>query len=272
MIPLYDQNPPRSPPVITRWLIYINVSIFLLQWLSGTQGLTQVLGFVPLRASGSFIAELPQAFTSMFLHAGVAHLAWNMLFLHIFGDNVEDLLGRGRFLLFYLLSGLAGAVGQYLQAPMSPIPMVGASGAIAGVLGGYLVLHPRAPVILLNPVPPLWLLMGPLLALPAWFVVGYWFFGNLMGGLTSLGAPTAGVAFFAHIGGFLAGLLLTRPMLLEGNQHPPPKGRQPLSSHEGRAKKRHSEPTIDLNGWRSPPHRVPERKIFWKDDKRPFWR
>jgi membrane associated rhomboid family serine protease len=251
MIPLYDQNPPRRQPFVTKWLIYLNVAAFLLQWLSASPEIALIYGFVPARASQSFLAELPQVFTSMFVHAGIGHLAWNMLFLHIFGDNVEDLLGRGRFLLFYLLAGLGGALGQYVQAPMSPVPMVGASGAIAGVLGAYLILHPKAPVILLNPILPLWLLMGPFLALPAWIVVGYWFFGNLIGGLASLGGHAAGVAFFAHIGGFLTGLLLTRPLL----------------KHPGELPDRQN-----WHGFRPPPRQAPQRKVFWKPDDRPFWR
>ena len=213
--------------------------------------MAQRFGFIPLRAHESFAAELPHVLTSMFLHANLGHLAWNMLFLHIFGDNVEDLLGRRRYLAFYVLSGLAGAAAQYVLDPTSTIPMVGASGAIAGVLGGYLVLHPRAPVILLNPILPLWLLMGPFLALPAWMVVGYWFFGNLLGGVAALGGAQAEVAFFAHIGGFLAGLLLTRPLVLPDGDH---------SGHQ------------NWTSFRPPPRQAPPRKIFWKRDNRPFWR
>lgn len=250
MIPLYDQNTPNRQPVVTRWLIYANVAVFLLQWMNPGSEIALTHGFVPLRAHTSLWAELPQVATSMFVHASIAHLAWNMLFLHIFGDNVEDLLGRGRFLLFYALSGLAGALGQYIQAPLSPVPMVGASGAIAGVLGAYLILHPRAPVVLLNPILPLWLFMGPFLALPAWAVVSYWFFGNVLGGLTSLGDHEVGVAFFAHIGGFLAGLVLTRPLVQKNSLPEQQRWR----------------------GFRPPPRELTPRRIFWKSDDRPFWR
>src|SRR5690606_24435746 len=132
--------------------------------------------------------------TSMFMHGGWGHLGWNMLFLHVFGDNVEDALGHARYLGFYLLGGIGAAACQFFVNPASTIPMVGASGAIAAVLGGYVVLHPRAPVAVVNPILPLWLLMGPLIALPAWFVVGEWFFVNLIGGLGMLGRSEGGVA------------------------------------------------------------------------------
>jgi membrane associated rhomboid family serine protease len=136
-----------------------------------------------------------------------------MLFLYIFGDNVEDALGRWRYLAFYLVSGFAAAAAQMFVDPSSTIPMVGASGAIAGVLGGYMVLFPRAPITVLNPVFPLWFLLGPLLVFPAWLVVGEWFVMNFFMGTGSLGLSSqGGVAFFAHIGGFLAGLLLVKPM------------------------------------------------------------
>jgi membrane associated rhomboid family serine protease len=253
MIPLYDNNPSRSTPLVTRCLLGLNLGVFLVGWLLEFEGygpLLAGLAFVPARMHESLLGELPRALTSMFLHAGLPHLAWNLLFLHIFGDNVEDLLGRARYLALYLLAGLAGAIAQYAIEPTSTLPMVGASGAIAGVLGGYLVLHPRAPIVLLNPVLPLWLLLGPLLALPAWAVIGYWFLGNLFGGVASLGATGGGVAFFAHLGGFFAGLLLTRPLAAEREHDDPP----------------------DWGGWRPAPRPAPERRVFWKQDDRPFWR
>jgi membrane associated rhomboid family serine protease len=135
-----------------------------------------------------------------------------MLFLFVFGDNVEDKLGHRRYIVFYLLSGICAALAQIMVDPMSGLPMVGASGAIAGVLGGYLVLYPRAPITVLNPVFPLWFLLGPFLVFPAWLVMGEWFLWNLIPGVASLGAEGQGrVAFFAHIGGFLAGLVTVKP-------------------------------------------------------------
>lgn len=259
MIPLYDHNPTGRPPVITRLLILANLIAGYLEWQHGAEGVIRAYGFVPVRALESFELELPHVFSSMFLHAGLGHLAWNMLFLHIFGDNVEDLLGRTRYLFFYFASGVAGALAHYYLDPMSTVPMIGASGAIAGVLGGYVVLHPKAPIIHLNPIPLFWLFMGPFLALPAWFAVGYWFFGNLLGAFASLGGASAGVAFFAHIGGFLAGLVLTRPLLVDVPERPRPARAQP--DWRGRS---------DADQQRGP--QSGRRRAFWKESNGPFWR
>jgi membrane associated rhomboid family serine protease len=137
-----------------------------------------------------------------------------MLFLWIFGDNVEDALGSLRYALFYLLCGVAAAVGQVLIDPGSPIPMVGASGAISGVLAAYGSLYPRSPITLLNPILPLWFVFGVFLELPAWVVILEYFAMNLFNGLSSLGAHGGGVAFFAHLGGFVAGLILVRVFMM----------------------------------------------------------
>jgi membrane associated rhomboid family serine protease len=154
-------------------------------------------------------------FTSMFMHGGWEHLGGNMLFLFIFGDNIEDALGHFRYLAFYLACGIAAAVAQVAIDPLSPIPMVGASGAIAGVLGAYLVLFPQAPILVINPVIPLWLVFGLFLEFPAWLVVGEWFVWNLVRGVASLGVEgVGGVAFFAHLGGFILGLLAIRPAMI----------------------------------------------------------
>lgn len=267
MIPLFDQNPTGRRPVVTRLLILANVIAGYLEWQGGAERIILQHGFVPARALESFEGELPQIFSSMFLHAGLGHLAWNMLFLHIFGDNVEDLLGRARYLFFYFASGVAGAVAHYFLDPSSTIPMIGASGAIAGVLGGYVVLHPRAPIIHLNPIPLLWLFMGPFLALPAWFAVGYWFFGNLIGAFASFGEVSAGVAFFAHIGGFLAGLVLTRPLLSE-SPPPRPEWRRSQYSRDGGARTPWGSSSQANGGGSS----SPRRRVFWKQDDGPFWR
>src|SRR5690606_13113233 len=190
MIPLYDNNPARRPAVVTIVLIAANAAVFLaqtvLQW-GGAAWVIPAYGLVPVRLAQDPPGELFTVFTSMFMHGSLGHIGWNMLFLHIFGDNVEDALGHARYLGFYLLGGLGAAACQFLVDPTSNVPMVGASGAIAAVLGGYVVLHPRAPIAVVNPILPLWLLMGPLIALPAWIVVGEWFLVNLMGGLGSLG-------------------------------------------------------------------------------------
>jgi membrane associated rhomboid family serine protease len=251
MFPLYDHNPVRSKPLVTRALIFANVVAFLMTWWLERHGVTwmsSAYGMVPSRLSADPEGEVGKIFSSMFLHADFMHLLWNMIFLHIFGDNVEDALGKARYLGFYLLAGAAGAIAQHMIAPLSTVPMVGASGAIAGVLGGYLVLYPRAPVTLLNPVILLWLIMGPLLVLPAWAVVGWWFLGNVTGGLAALGGQATGTAFFAHLGGFIAGLLLIKPLVQELGPAP----------HK-------------WSGLSEPP-RVTRPKIFPKDESGPFWR
>lgn len=256
MIPLYDHNPSRAVPVVTKTLLYANVFAFILQWWLESRGVSWTIsayGLVPSRVTADPEGEWFKAVSSMFLHANFAHLGWNMLFLHIFGDNVEDRLGKLRFVAFYLLAGVGAAAAQYLIDPLSPVPMIGASGAIAGVLGAYLVLYPRAPIAVVNPILPLWLLLGPLFKLPAWFVVGMWFMGNLFGGLASLQTVSAGgIAFFAHLGGFIAGLLLVRPLLTRSRS---------TGAHEPKRSRLSSSPRPS-----------PERRIFWKDDGRPFWK
>jgi membrane associated rhomboid family serine protease len=142
--------------------------------------------------------------TSMFLHGGWLHLIGNMWFLWLFGNNVNDSMGHGRFLVFYLLCGLAAAAGQTLVNPSSPIPMVGASGAISGVMGAYVVLYPRVRVHML-------VVLGffiTRIAVPAYLMLGYWFLLQILGGLPSLGDEGGGVAFWAHAGGFIAGAIL----------------------------------------------------------------
>jgi membrane associated rhomboid family serine protease len=250
VFPISDHNPTHSRPHVTHLLIAANVIAFLFTWWLEAHGVTWIpagYGMVPARVMADPSGEAVKIFTSMFLHADFMHLLWNMIFLYIFGDNVEDVLGRSKFVLFYFVAGCAGALGQLWVGPESSIPMVGASGAIAGVLGGYLVLFPRAPITLINPVPLLWLIMGPFFILPAWMAVGWWFLGNLMGGLASLGGAETSTAFFAHLGGFTAGLIMTRPMMTP-QEHTKESWR----------------------GDQSPP-RVPRGKIFRKDRDGPFW-
>jgi membrane associated rhomboid family serine protease len=162
--------------------------------------------------------------TCIFLHGGWLHFLGNMWFLYIFGDNVEDAMGHLRYFFYYLACGVAAALVQVAVGPHSTVPMVGASGAIAGALGGYLVLHPRAPITVLNPMPLLWLFFGIFFVVPAWLMIGLWFLGNLFSGIVGLGdMASGGVAFFAHIGGFVAGLLLVRGAV--GGRKPPDRGR-----------------------------------------------
>jgi membrane associated rhomboid family serine protease len=146
----------------------------------------------------------------MFLHGGLMHLGSNLWFLHVFGDNVEETFGRARYLLFYVSCGVAAAGAQVLLDLDSTVPMVGASGAIAGVVGSYLVLYPRAPILSLNLVPLLWFVLGLLVVVPAWIIAGLFFLTNLGSAFLMLGSmESAGVAFFAHLGGFIAGFLVT---------------------------------------------------------------
>jgi membrane associated rhomboid family serine protease len=211
MIPISDQNPTRTTPYVTYLLITLNVLAFLLErQLIGSHGESYVIagyGLVPTRVSADPSGEAFTVFTSMFMHGGFGHLGGNLLFLWIFGDNVEDAIGHFRYVAFYLLCGVCAALAQILTNVASQAPMVGASGAIAGVLGAYLVLYPRAPITVF---------VGFfLISLPAWVVVGFWFLLQLSGGWAVLGLDTgSGVAFFAHIGGFLAGVLGVRPAMI----------------------------------------------------------
>lgn len=211
MIPISDQNPTRTTPYVTYSLIVLNILAFLLErQLIGSHGESYVIsgyGLVPTRISADPSGEAFTVFTSMFMHGGFGHLAGNLLFLWIFGDNVEDAIGHLRYVAFYLACGVCAALAQVLTNIVSQAPMVGASGAIAGVLGAYLVLYPRAPITVF---------VGFfLISLPAWVVVGFWFLLQLSGGWAALGLDTtSGVAFFAHIGGFLAGVLGVRPAMI----------------------------------------------------------
>jgi membrane associated rhomboid family serine protease len=209
MIPIGDEIRPRRVPIVNYALIAVNVLVFFYEFLLGAraEGLLMSLGAVPAFITDP--ANHPLAFltllSSMFLHGGWAHLIGNMLYLGIFGDNVEDILGHTLYLLFYLAAGVAAGLAQVAMAPNSMVPAVGASGAIAGVLAVYLVLYPTAPVRVLVPV----FLFMRVARLPAALVLGLWFVIQLFNGYLSLGMDTmstGGVAWFAHIGGFVVGL------------------------------------------------------------------
>jgi membrane associated rhomboid family serine protease len=217
MLPLRDRLPTRRVPIVTYALLALNILVFVWERLTIGMGyparrLVYEWGLVPGRFLEAPFGEAVTIVTSMFMHdpSGWLHVGGNMLFLWIFGDNVEDALGRGRYLVFYLLSGVAAASAQMLIDPHSNVPMVGASGAIAGVLAAYGSLYPRSPIVLLNPVIPLWFFFGIFIELPAWVVILEFFVFNVWNGLGSLGSQGGGVAFFAHLGGFVAGLLLVR--------------------------------------------------------------
>jgi membrane associated rhomboid family serine protease len=236
VLPLRDHNPTRSKPYVNYALLVANLMAFL--WQSsliqaGAAWVAPGYGVVPTRLAADPLGEGFTIVTSMFLHGGWMHLGGNMLFLYIFGDNVEDAIGHYRYLFFYLLSGVGAALAQVFIDPSSTIPMVGASGAIAGVLGAYLVLYPRAPITV-------WFGFI-LLVVPAWLVVGEWFLWNLVGA-GSLDAQGGGVAFFAHLGGFVAGMLIIRPALT---------GRQRVIAER-------------WQGWRTPPKQRPPWDERWQ--------
>jgi membrane associated rhomboid family serine protease len=221
MIPLRDNVPSRGTPVMTVLLIATNVLVFLYE-LSLGRALPRLfyeLAVIPSRyvhgvsvtpsggvEEANFALLVFPLFASMFLHGGWLHLLGNMLYLWIFGDNVEDRMGHFRFLIFYLICGLAATFGHIWSSPNSTMPSLGASGAIAGVLSGYLMLYPRAKVLILV---PMWFFFT--FEVPAMFFLGFWFLQQLLFGIGSLGpasAQTGGVAWWAHIGGFLAGAIL----------------------------------------------------------------
>jgi len=169
MVPLRDINPVRITPIVNYLLIAGNVAAFL--YMNSLPAWYETgYALVPTRIAADPLGEAFTIFTSMFMHANLMHIAGNLWFLWIFGDNVEDAMGHLRYLFFYLFGGVAAAVVQMAMTAGSPIPMVGASGAIAAVTGAYMLLYPRAPILVLNPVPLLWLFWGLTFVVPAWFV------------------------------------------------------------------------------------------------------
>ncbi|HET6179616.1 MAG TPA: rhomboid family intramembrane serine protease [Candidatus Sulfotelmatobacter sp.] len=221
MFPIKDDQPRYSTPYVNSFLIGINIAIYLFQWVQlvtdprGAELFAQQFGEVPAHLaaflSGSPRYSLPQVvlpfFTSMFLHGGWLHVLGNMWFLYIFGDNIEDHLGHVKYLVFYLLSGLCAMATQVAIYPHSNVPTVGASGAIAGVLGAYFVLYPRARVLT-------WFFVF-VFYLPAWVMLGYWFVLQFVSGAATLsvaqaGRDVGGVAVWAHVGGFVAGMVMIK--------------------------------------------------------------
>jgi len=233
VIPLKDENPTRTVPVVTVGLIAANVLAFLYQFslaagddpraFRAAQAFVVEFGLVPCRLTGTCITpgDFPSPvltiFTSMFLHGGLFHIAGNMLYLWIFGNNIEDTLGHGRFLGFYLLSGVAAALAQTAVGPTSTVPMIGASGAVSGVLGAYLLLFPHARVLTL-------ITFGffiRIVPVPAMVVLGFWIVVQFLNGIVTFGSgDRGGVAWFAHIGGFVAGLGLLWVLLPRRQRRP----------------------------------------------------
>ncbi len=226
MFPYKDDNPTILPPVMTIGIIVVNVVVWLLvQQMGREPGLSQSvcqLGLIP----GEFLHRLPAGtqvqmspdttcelgagatwytpVTSMFMHGGWLHLIGNMWFMWVFGNNIEDSMGHSRFLIFYLFCGVLAAATQVVVQPSSAIPMVGASGAISAVMGAYIVLYPRVKVHML-------IFLGIFVTtvrVPAVYMLGYWFFLQIVGGIPALASESGGVAFWAHAGGFIAGAIL----------------------------------------------------------------
>lgn len=201
--PYKDDNPRVLFPFVTFGIITLNVLIFIGQfWISGNdpgigKSLVYMYGFVPAEFNPLTI------FTSMFMHGGFAHIIGNMWFLYIFGDNVESILGHVKYFIFYLACGIGAALAQFFVEPASQVPMIGASGAVAGVLGAYMIRFPKARVHVLAVI----IIFITTFVVPAQIVLGLWFLMQLSGGLGSLGVDTTGgVAWFAHIGGFIIGV------------------------------------------------------------------
>ncbi len=216
MFPVGDDNTSiRSVPIVSYALIALNVLFFLVELNAGEDFIRQ-WAFIPARFSEDPAGNIPTIFTAMFMHGGWLHLFGNMLFLWIFADNVEDRFGSVKFLIFYLVTGIAATFAQYALSPASTVPNVGASGAIAGVLGAYLLLFPHAKVNVL--------LGRQVVAMPALVVLGLWIALQLFSGVGAIAATdettadVGGVAYMAHVGGFVAGLVLA--FLLRGSSDP----------------------------------------------------
>jgi rhomboid family protein len=226
VIPLKDYLPTRRFPLFTALLIALNVAVFVRDRLTGhfekhivqtahgavatlsfVGGLSEQFSLVPAQLLGDLFIEWPTIFSSMFLHGNWLHIGSNMLYLWIFGNNIEDTLGRARFLSFYFACGLAAAVAQVASNPFSTIPMVGASGAVAGVMGAYLLLFPRARILTLIPI----FIFFTTVEIPAYIIIGYWALIQFLNASLMQGGDMlrgGGVAYFAHIGGFCSGMLL----------------------------------------------------------------
>lgn len=222
MIPYKDDNPTATFPFVTIGLIALNIGVFIWQMLSplGPERIVYAFGAIPINlitfAQTQPVHPIVTIFTSMFLHGGVFHLGGNMLYLWIFGNNIEDQLGHLRFIIFYLLGGVAAVYAHTLVSPNSTMPMVGASGAISAVLGAYLLLFPHARVYTI-------VFFGffyQILRVPALIVIGFWAIIQILNGILAAGAgQRGGVAWMAHVGGFVFGLIFIRLFLTGRRKH-----------------------------------------------------
>jgi membrane associated rhomboid family serine protease len=209
MIPLRDTIPSARVPFVNSSIIALNVLVFLYELSLGRHVEAFILAYGLVPRDFTF----PSLVTSMFIHGGWLHLLGNMLYLYIFGDNVEDRLGHGRYAAFYLLCGMAAGAAQAVTNPASGMPMVGASGAIAGVSGAYFLFFPSARVVTLVPI----FLFLQIIEVPAVFFLLIWFVWQVLSGVATIGAKTGGVAFWAHVGGFIAGMIFGPVMRLRAS-------------------------------------------------------
>ncbi|NJN02182.1 MAG: rhomboid family intramembrane serine protease [Leptolyngbyaceae cyanobacterium SL_1_1] len=231
MVPLHDDNPTRSKPYVTYALIGLNIAVFLFEIGLSPQGLELFFdrwAVVPAQLTASFQGagfsagqEWLTLISSQFLHGGFLHLGGNMLYLWVFGNNIEDRLGKIKFIIFYLGCGVLAALTQWFFEPGSPVPTVGASGAIAGVMGAYILKFPKARILTLIPL----FVFITTIRIPALFFLGFWFVQQALYGIASLGAEaqmgTGGVAYWAHAGGFIFGIVLGPLLGLLAETDPP---------------------------------------------------
>jgi len=223
VIPLRDSVRPRTTPFVNWIIIALNLYIFIREVMLPPGQLNEVyytLGVIPASVTQLFLdgsamgTVIITFFTAMFLHGGWMHVLGNMLFLWVFGDNVEDRLGHFKFLLFYLATGIVGAIAHIMSDPFSEVPIIGASGAIAGVLGAYFVTFPRARVLTLLPI----IIFFTIVEIPAVVFLAFWFVLQLFNGTASLGGSANPVAWWAHVGGFLSGIVLIK-IMAPGRKH-----------------------------------------------------
>ncbi len=213
MIPLRDYNPTRRPSLLTWGLILINFGVYFYLAQNPVMDENAIARYAVVPADITAGRHLGTLITSLFLHASILHVGGNMLFLWIFGNNVEDKLGEIKFLVIYFASGIAGSLLQVYITPTSTVPMLGASGAISGILAAYVLYFPRARVLTF--IVPFFFI-----TISAYLVIGYWIGLQLLNAFLGLGVTGGGVAYFAHIGGFVSGLILS--VLLRPREHPDP--------------------------------------------------
>lgn len=241
MFPLRDTIPSRHFPYVNYGLIALNLLAFFVQVSVDYEYVVYTFGMIPLRFTSPEVYGMERTdlgvylpfFTNMFLHGGIGHILGNLWTLYIFGDNVEDRMGKGGYLLFYLLCGVLASGTHYWLSPLSEVPAIGASGAISGVMGAYMFLFPKSRILMLIPI----LFIPWFFEISAFVYLGFWFLLQLFSGWQDLSAPgdMGGVAFWAHIGGFVAGVLLFRLFLWRPPAPPEPPGFQKYPRHEVRS-------------------------------------